>query len=164
MCCGPAWGHAFPCAVRTSRTDPGFTPPPPLTPPVHPIDFQSTRLSRAPMERPSTRRNRSWQARSENPLHHHRLTTRTVAAIVLAGPAAHAPGVLPPPQPSNPSAATTSRLLKPLPASVLTADALAFKNHDVTLANPFFEGRAPGNPRQCPGRRIRRVSISRNSG
>src|SRR5882672_833219 len=74
---------------------------------------------------------------------HHRLTTRTVAALVLAGLLAHAPVYAAAPALES-ARGDESRLLKPLPASVLTADALAFKNHDVTLANPFFEGRAPG--------------------
>lgn len=37
-----------------------------------------------------------------------------------------------------------ARHLKPLAPEVLAADKDAFRQHNMTLANPFFEGRAPG--------------------
>lgn len=58
-----------------------------------------------------------------------------LAAAIATGPTLGAPYA-----PST----DESRLLTPLPADVLAADAMNFKNLDVALANPFFEGRAPG--------------------
>jgi len=55
-----------------------------------------------------------------------------IAAALLVGPAVHA------------GAPASDALTKPAEAEVLAAYALDFKSHNVTLAQPFFEGRAPG--------------------